>query len=166
MNKEKLIRKFPLITFVVELILISTLLICTLYGYHELLGEGPLKGLLKNSLPDDVITGWFVFPAMILQVFGALGYIVIVVVAVIHLGLVMLSMGWNMWIVKQNKDNKYWVKAVGILPAGLLALKVVKRVSPICMVYGNILNASYMMPAIVILIETIVYTQLVQKYQI
>ena len=40
--------------------------------------------------------------------------VIIVFADVIYLTMIMFAMGWNMWMAKQNKNNKLWMKIVGI----------------------------------------------------
>lgn len=163
MNTERLLKKLPLVTFVLELILIAVLLMFTVYEYHQLLGDGALNSLRRNSSPDDSITGWLVFPAIMLDLFGTIGYVFIVFAAVIYLAVIMLSIGWNMWMVKQNKNNKLWMKIIGILPSVFLIIKVVKDVIPSAMMNGSILTMAYVLPAVISLIESIVYAEMKTK---
>lgn len=83
--------------------------------------------------------------------------------AAIYLAVIMLAMGWNMWMVKQNKNNKLLMKIIGILPAVFLLIEVVKDVIPSVMRNGSILTMSYMLPAIISLIESIAYTHIKTK---
>ncbi len=163
MNKERLLKKLTLITFILEFILILVLLTCILYGYHQILGDGALNSLLRIYSPDDGIAGWFVLPAFIVDLFGLFGYVYIVFAAAIYLTVIMLAMGWNMWMAKQNKNNKLWMKIVGILPAVFLLIEVAKYVIPSEMTNGSILAMSYMLPAIISLIESIAYTHIKTK---
>lgn len=149
-----------------ELIIIGIILLCTLYKYYEFLDYIKVSNQHINLSPDNDIVGWIVIPMLLLGFAGGLGYIIIVVAALIYFGLVIFSMWWNMWSINKNKDNNLFMKIIGILPAALLAGQVIKTVIDLGQVCNNLFLAIYMIPAVVILVEIIIYTVLVnsEKY--
>lgn len=163
MDKNMTTRRIIKITLILELILIGIILLCTLYEYHEFLGGGSLKLTSGDFSLDNDIYGWFVIPKLILEYFKVLGYIFIIGVPIIYFGIIVIVIAWNIWINKRNKYNKLWINIIGILPAAILAFKVIKSVISILIINKSILIAVYMFPAIICLIEVILYTILIYQ---
>lgn len=141
-------------TLIGELVIIALLFLPVIIGWGN--GFGLTARLVENSTQDDAISGWLVFPALLGNLIGGLGYIIFIMIGVFYYLTIALSIGWNALFNLINKKDNIWLTAVAVLPGVLYSIQVSACVFSLFTEIRSMQILLYIIPCIILLGENVI----------
>ncbi|BBF42313.1 hypothetical protein lbkm_0995 [Lachnospiraceae bacterium KM106-2] len=155
MNQNHHNKRHPWKLLLLELVIIIILFLPIAYGINGSIGM--TSRLLDNTTPDDYVRGWFVIPAIFGDLIMGIGFLIIVGMGIVYFAVIALVIGFHSVVASANKENKLSLFLVSIAPQGIFSIFIMGKISLFAIRSGGWCVLFYMVPVIILFIDTMIH---------